>query len=197
MARCAWTRHTTPTGKGAFPDEKLLSWPLLKFPVQTRPYAPFSKRKIKTFINFPLLSHSMCDNMLMDDAGRIWMGCHPKGFTFMLHGKHLLDKAPSNVRNRAIPAAGTSYAQGKTHSLCLFSTAPTYTTATPPPPPKVLVFDPSKSAGQGQLREFFLSDGSDLPGSSVAAPWGDLFLVGSVRGDGLLVCDNTAFNERS
>jgi hypothetical protein len=141
----------------------------------------------------------MCDNMLMDDAGRIWMGCHPKGFTFMLHGKHLLDKAPSHVRKRAVPAAETSFAQA--HSsihrawLSIASTCPS--TPLPSSSFKVLVLDPSKPGGQGQLREILLSDGSDLPGSSVAAPWGDLFLVGSVRGDGLLVCDNTASDGRS
>lgn len=54
--------------------------------------------------------------------------------------------------------------------------------------------DPDKTAGRGLLRNVLTSNGTDLPGSSVAAPWRDVFIVGSVCGDGFLVCEkNIAF----
>jgi len=45
----------------------------------------------------------------------------------------------------------------------------------------------TERAGE-RFREVFLDDGSRLSGSSVAAAWGDLLLVGSVFDDKLLVC---------
>ena len=138
----------------------------------------------------------MCDNIVLDAEGRAWMGCHPKGFTFLLHGKHILDKAPSHVRHGRGPAVSAVFRLSPFPDPCL----PAHLHTDAPASVRlrlrqVLVLDPSQPVGQGRLLEPLLSDGSDLPGSSVAAPWGNLFLVGSVRGDGLLVCEMQSASE--